>query len=270
MGATSDRLFAVVDAFADERRPAGGPPDPGGVLSLAELTRRSGLAKPTVHRICADLVARRILERTAGGYRLGIRLFELGNQVPVHRSLREVALPFLEDLYEATHELVHIAVLDGSDVVCVEKIASHRAMPSPARVGGRDPAYCTGVGKALLAFSAPEALDGVLARGLAPRTPYTIVLPRLLREQLDEIRRTAVAYDREELTIGMTCVAAPVLGADGLAVAALSVSGPTTRLDPERVAVAVRTAALGLGRSLRAFHLSERHVGEVRLEARGS
>ncbi len=246
MGSVSDHLFAVIDAM--------GSAD-ADVLSLAELTRRTGLAKPTVHRICADLVERRVLDRVDGGFRLGIHLFELGSRVPAQRSLRELALPFLEDLYEAAHELVHIAVLDGTDVVCIEKIASHRAAVSPARVGGRDPAYCTGVGKAMLAYSPDESLDAVLARGLAPRTPYTIVVPQLLRSQLGEVRRAGVAYDREELALGMTCVAAPVLDSRGRAVAALSISGPPSRFEPERVAVAVRTAALGLSRSLRSgFH----------------
>ena len=137
-----------------------------GELTLAELARRTGLPKPTAHRMLAELAQWNVVERTPDGIRLGMRLFELGQLAPLQRGLREAATPFLSDLFEATHETVHLAVPDGLDVVYVQKLAGRNGPRIPSRVGGRMPAYCTGVGKALLAFAPPERLAAVVAGGL--------------------------------------------------------------------------------------------------------
>src|SRR5690349_12370514 len=125
-------------------------------VSLAELARRTGLAKGTLHRVLADLVEVRLLDRTAGGYRLSGQLFQLGMRASVERQLLEVATPFMEDLYERTHETVHLGVLEGQEVVYVAKIGGHRQVRSPSRIGGRMPLHCTAIGKALLANSPRE------------------------------------------------------------------------------------------------------------------
>jgi IclR family transcriptional regulator, acetate operon repressor len=219
-------------------------------LSLAELVRRTGLAKSTAHRLLGELTTWDLVERTPGGVRLGMRLFELGSLVPRQRGLREAAAPFLADLFEATHETVHLAILDGIEVVYVQKLDSRGGPKVPSRVGGRLPAHCTGVGKAMLAFSPPSRLDAVLAAGLRRRAPRTVVAPGLLRQELAEIRERGVALEHEESTVGITCVAAPVLDANGEALAAVSVTGWVNRIDPARFAPAVRTAAFGVSRIL--------------------
>lgn len=241
--AVLDRAFDLLAAF--------GTGD-GGDPTLAELARRVGLPKTTAHRILGSLVAAGAVERTPGGYRLGMLLFELGERVHQKSDLREAALPFLQDLYEVAHETVHLAVLDGVEVLYVERIRGHRQQSQLASsVGGRLPAYCTGVGKALLAFT-PESARAVLASGpLRPRTPYTITSPRLLVEELARIRTTKLACDRDENAIGIHCVATPVL-VGGQAVAAISMTGPAERISAERVGSAVRTAALALQRVLEA------------------
>ncbi|WP_133905237.1 IclR family transcriptional regulator [Actinophytocola oryzae] len=220
-------------------------------LSLAELARRTGLAKTTAHRLLRELTAWDLVERTPGGVRLGMRLFELGSLVPRQRGLREAAAPFLADLFEATHETVHLAILDGVEVVYVQKLDSRRGPKLPSRVGGRLPAHCTGVGKALLAFAPQARVDAVLATGLRRRAPRTVVAPGLLRQELAEIHDRGVAMEHEESTVGITCVAAPVLDTDGFALAAVSITGWVNRLEPARFAPAVRTAALGISRTLR-------------------
>jgi len=226
--------------------------EPGDAeLSLAELGRRAGIPKPTVHRLVVELSGWRIVERTPHGVRLGMRLFELGQLASHQRGLREAALPFLGDLYEATHETVHLAVLDGIEVVYLEKLHARGAPPLPSRLGGRMPAYCTGVGKALLAFSPPEVMHAAVANGLPRRTPHTIVMPGLLEREIDAVRARGLAYEHEESTPGVVCVASPVLGPDGRAVAAISIAGWAASLDTARVGPAVRTAALGLSRHLR-------------------
>lgn len=236
------RAFSLLTAF----RPG------DGELTLAELARRTGIAKPTAHRLLGELAAWGAVERTTtGAVRLGLRLFELGQLVPRQRDLLDVAAPFLADLFEATRETVHLAVPDGTDVVYVQKLTVSGSPDIPSRLGGRMPAYCTGVGKALLAFSPPERLAAVVAAGLQRRTPRTVIAPGLLRSELDTIHQRGVAEEHEESAAGIACIAAPVLGTDGHAVAAVSITGWSHRLNTHRLAPAVRTAALGISRALR-------------------
>lgn len=219
-------------------------------VSLAELGRRTGLAKGTLHRVVGDLVGARLLERTEHGYRLSGLVFELGMRASVERRLLEVATPFMEDLYEHTHETVHLGVLEGREVVYVAKIGGHRQATSPSRIGGRMPLYCTAIGKSLLAFSPPQLLAEVVGAGLVRRTPRTLTAPGLLRKQLGRVVETGVAFEYEESAVGIVCVAAPVLDVDDRPVAAISVTGPVSRFQPEKHAASVRAAAAGVAATL--------------------
>lgn len=221
---------------------------PGSTLSLAEIARRTGLPKATLHRLLAALDVLGLVEKTAAGYQLGIRLFELGEHVPRKQKLREAALPFLQDLFEASHDTVHLAVLDGTDAVYLERIRGHRPINVASRVGGRLPAYCTGVGKALLAFN-PEAAMKALAMPLTARTAYTITNHQVLAEEFARIRQTGIAYDREENALGIVCVAAPIL-IDDRAIGAISITCSAPRSDVERYASAVKAAASGIRRTI--------------------
>ena len=220
-------------------------------LSLVELNRRTGIPKPTAHRLLGELAGWGVVERVDGGWRLGMTLFELGQRAPGQRGLREAAAPFLSDLFQATHETVHLAVPDGIEVVYDEKLTTRGAPVVGSRVGGRMPAYCTGVGKVLLAFGPPERLADVVAAGLVRRTPRTVIAPGLLADELARIREQGTAVEHEESTVGIACVAAPVLDGGAHAVAAISITGWANRLDTGRLGPAVRTAALGLSRVLR-------------------
>lgn len=215
-------------------------------LSLAEIGRRTGLAKATAHRVVGDLVQVRMLERTRHGYRLSGRVFELGMRASVERRLLEVATPFMEELRERTRETVHLGLLEGREVVYVAKIGGHGQAPSPSRLGGRMPLHCTAIGKALLAHSPPRLLADVVADGLERRTPRTLTAPGLLRRQLGRVVDTGVAYEYEESAAGIVCLAAPVLDTDDRPIAAISVTGRVGRFDPERHAGAVRAAADGV------------------------
>src|ERR1700742_5042020 len=152
------RVVAVLSAFRGEEN----------AVSPAELARRVGLPRSTVHRIVASLVSEGLLERHAAEVRLGVRLFEIGQRVPRQRVLRDAALPYLHDLSEATRQTVHLAILEGSQVVYVDILVAAGAPPLPSRVGGRLPAHATGVGKAMLAFSPPEVTQAVLDGGPGP------------------------------------------------------------------------------------------------------
>ena len=234
------RGLMLLDAF--------GPDDTE--LSLAELAKRTGLPKPTAHRLVGALLAWGGLERAEGGYRLGITLFELGQRVPRRRDLREAALPYLEDLYEATHENIHLAVQDGRHTLFLEKVSGHRSTPIMSGVGGRMPVHCTATGKVFLALGPPDYFRTVVASGLARCTPRTIVMPGLLRSELARAMQRGYYVNREEAEVGVAAVAAPVYDHRRQPIAAISITGNAQRLDLERLAPAVRTAALSLSREL--------------------
>jgi DNA-binding IclR family transcriptional regulator len=234
-----ERGVQVLQAF----RPRGGP------LTLPALVERTGLPKPTVHRLAEALVELGLLERLRVGYRPGLGLFELGELVPAKADLRETALPFMQDLYEATHETVHLGIRDGLDVLYAEKIRGHGGVDVPSRVGGRLPLSSTGVGKALLAHAEPGVVQEVLSRPLRRLTGHSITDPADLADQLAEIRQTGLAYDCEEAAPGVGCIAAPVL-VQRKAVAALSLTLPAERIRTAGPANALRVVTLTLARTL--------------------
>jgi DNA-binding IclR family transcriptional regulator len=235
------RADAILSAF-DEQHPT---------LSLTGIMDHTGLPKTTVYRAIEKMLELGWLEHDGERYSIGSRLFEMASLTRLRMNLRESALPHLEHLYEATHETVHLAVLDGHQVLYVEKISGHSPATDVSRVGGRMPAHCTGVGKALLAFQGPELTAAVIEAGLAARTPTTITTPDRLCAELERVRADGVAFDREECDPGVVCVAAPVLGPGDACVGAVSVTGPAARLQLERLTSAVRTTALAIAYTLR-------------------
>ncbi|MER7794805.1 IclR family transcriptional regulator [Streptomyces sp. NPDC097640] len=241
MNSVLGKVRPILEAFTAE----------DDTLSLAELVRRTGVAKATVHRLAQELVVWGLLERAGCDYRLGLRLFEIGQRVHRQRILRDVAQPYMEDLLLATQETIHFAIHDSLDVVYLEKIFPHRGLSEETRVAGRRPLYCTATGKAILAFSPDTLFAEVVRNGLKPLTRHTVTLPGRLRAQLERIREEGIAVEAEEIRLGYASMAVPVLGAHGSLVGALSITAPTYRMDPSKHAAALRTAALGIGRSLR-------------------
>jgi DNA-binding IclR family transcriptional regulator len=220
-------------------------------LTLNELAARTGLPVSTTYRLVSELVDWGGLERVpGGGYRVGLRMWEIGTLAPRGETLRAVALPFMSDLSEATHEHVHLAVLDGTEVLYVEKLDGRRATPARTRRGGRLPLHATAAGKVLLAYAPESLFREVVAAGLQRYTAHTVVAAGHLRRALAEIRRSGIGYAREELTVGLNAVASPVLDPDGRAVAALSVTLPSGRTDLRRLGPAVHTAAISVSRAL--------------------
>lgn len=231
-----DRITAVFEAFGEH--------DEG--LGVSELARRANLPKSTVSRIAADLVGQRFLDRDGDKLYLGVRLFELGQSVDHPRKLRQLALPVMADLRNLTGHTVHLAVLDGADVVVIAIVRGHPSPKPLGRVGGRLPAHATALGKAILAYSAHEVVEPIVTGGLERRTPHTICEPPALLHELTETRRRGIAIEREECAAGRACVARPILGHDSVPIAAISVAASVEELDPDRAAPAVRTAAMTL------------------------
>lgn len=241
------RAFDVLGAF--DGRPSR--------LTLSELVARTGLPKTTVHRMAVELVALGALERRNGGYALGSRLFELGQLVPRHRGLRDVALPYMHDLFEATRETVQLAVPDGFEVMYVDVIHGHRRASAPPPRGARMPFHCTGLGKAIVAFSRPETMVQALGQPLIRRTPLTITDREALKCELARVRRDGVAFDRGECDRGVICAAAPIMRTDGTAIAAVSVT--MTHRSPAslgHVGAAVKRAAHAISRRMQTSPIS--------------
>jgi DNA-binding IclR family transcriptional regulator len=214
------KALAVLDAFRGE----------GSVLGVSQVAERSCLPKSTTHRLLNLLVDHGYIERTDARYRLSRAIFELGNMVSDcrPRSLRAIAMPFMTELYESTHATVHLAVLDGHDVLYVEKIYGHHGVRLPSRVGGRVPALCTALGKAILAFSGPDTIEAALSVPVPRLTRQTIVNPAVLRDILARAGETGIADDSEGSILGACCLAAPVLARDSTVLGAVSVSFSTS------------------------------------------
>jgi DNA-binding IclR family transcriptional regulator len=234
-----DRAAAILAAFDGGHRE----------LTLAALVTRSGLPRSTAHRTADKMIKLGWLDKPHDRYRIGNRLFELSGLAPVRHELREAVLPFLQDLYTATRTTVQLGVLQGTQVLVVEKITGHRPMPMLSQVGGMIPAHCSGLGRAILAYSESTVIDAVVEAGLARRTPRTITSPTALRRELTAVPERGLAVDREEGNIGVTCIAAPIFGPLGQVVAALSVTGPTSLVRVERSGPAVRLAAAAASRA---------------------
>ncbi len=205
----------------------------------------------TAHRLVAELTAWGGLERGADGrYRIGLRVWELGALAPRGLGLREAALPFLQDLYEVTHENVQLAVRDEDEVVFVERLAAPDSVTVLTQVGGRFPMPPTGVGLVLLAHAPVEVQERVLAAPMARYTPYTITDPHHLRRVLADVRRTGVVISDRQVTTDAVSVAAPVvLGAEVVAAVSVVARG-SSAASVRWLTPAVRAAALAISRTL--------------------
>ncbi|MEV4128095.1 IclR family transcriptional regulator [Nocardia sp. NPDC049707] len=243
MSSVLGKARLILDAFDSERSD----------LSLTELARRTGVAKASVHRLAGELVEWGLLERAGTKYRLGLRLFELGQLVPRQRILRDAALPYMEDLLLATQETVHFAVRDGIDVLYIEKIVGHRGLDQQSRVAGRLPLYCTAAGKMILAFSPQSVFDEVVEQGFTALTNRTTMSVSVLRQQLERMRKDQLAVEVEETRLGYMSVAVPVFSGPRVLAGALSVTAPTARLNVSRITGALRTAGVGITRTLHAM-----------------
>jgi DNA-binding IclR family transcriptional regulator len=167
-------------------------------LSLNELARRTGCRCPPRTGWPGAGAVGRPGTRRGGGYRIGLRLLEVGARAPRAAGLNELVVPFMQDLFVATRQNVHLAVLEGHEALYVERVTGLQSIAVKSRRWGRLPLHATGVGKVLLAYAPNDLVDAVIAAGLPRFTPYTIVAPGHLRRNLAEIRRTGVGIANEE------------------------------------------------------------------------
>lgn len=220
-------------------------------LTLSEISRRSGLPLSTTHRLVRELTAWGALERNPDGrYHIGLHLWEIAALAPRGLGLREVALPFLEDLYEATHENVQLAVRDGLEVVYVERLTGRDSVRVLTRVGGRFALHATGVGLVLLAHAPAEVQEQLLGGTLERWTPETITSPRELRRVLADVRQRGYAVSDRQVTMDALSVAVPIRAEGDRVVAALSLVVHADGAQPGALAATLTVAARGISRAL--------------------
>jgi DNA-binding IclR family transcriptional regulator len=240
-----DRAFRLLTAFDQDHRR----------LTLSALSRRSGIPLTTTKRLAEQLVAVGGLERDdARRYVIGLRLYEVASLAPRGLGLREIAMPYVEDLFVVTREHVQLAVLEGSHAVLVERRSRPGAVEVEYRVGGELPVLNTALGLALLAYLPEDELAQVLAACTHPDDLVAARKPEAVEQALAVVRETGVATINRRTPLPIVAVAAPIRGRQETVVAALSIVVPSGA-DPRPYEPAVRTAARGISRALRTSQL---------------
>jgi IclR family pca regulon transcriptional regulator len=244
-----ERGLAILSSF-DSERP---------LIGVSELSRELALSRSTAHRYFATLAQLGYLQQDPGSkrYRLGPKVLDLGFSAINSMELREVAAPHLRALSDDTGFTVNLAILDGVDVVYIERCRSarpgQRDIDLNLHVGSRLPAYCTAMGKAILAFVPGPRLDELVAMiDFAPRGPNTVTDEGAFRDELARVREAGVAVNDEELAYGLRSIAAPVSSQSGEVVAALNLAVHRTMVSKDELIVRYGPAVLGAARDISA------------------
>jgi DNA-binding IclR family transcriptional regulator len=227
-----DRAIMVLDCFT-ERKPQ---------LRLSEITEILDINKSTLHGIISTLKYHGLIDQDdlTQEYRLGLKHIEYGQRVLDSMNISRIAKPIIERVCDELEETVHIGTLDDEEVVYIEKKESQQSMRIFTTIGARNPAHTTGVGKAMMAYLDEEELSNILPEVLVKLTPKTITDRNQLKFELSQIRLRGFAYDNEENNLGLSCVAAPIFDYTGKAVYGISVSGPTMRMNSDKITRASR------------------------------
>jgi DNA-binding IclR family transcriptional regulator len=232
--------LAILAVLADAPEP----------VSLRHVAACSGIPKSTVHRVVSELRDAGFVESSSDGHSLGLRLFELGGLALRQNQIVSAARPYMEELYERTRHVVQLGILQGADAMYLVRVGRQGHQLVASHVGGRIPATCTAVGKAILAFD-DALLEAVISAGLTRRTRYSMTDVGLLRTSLAETRLSSIAVELEEARAGLACVASPIV-IDGNVHAALSLTTPASSFEPRTLGPAVRATAARLSRALSA------------------
>jgi IclR family acetate operon transcriptional repressor len=223
-------------------------------ITLAQLSGGVAKARSTTHRYVTTLLSLGVLRRDdAGRLHLGFRLLELATELLEDDNLRAVATPILRDLGARTGETVHLGVPTGGHIVYVAKVESSHSVRLVSRIGAQVAMHCTSMGKAVMAHLPPAELEDALSLPRPVRTLHTFTGTEELLAELEKIRASGVSMDGEENELGVCCVGAAILDSRSQPVAAISVSGPSVRMTPERraeVTPLVRAAAQRIEQSL--------------------
>jgi DNA-binding IclR family transcriptional regulator len=248
------RVARLLTTFSGEHRQ----------FTLSQAAALANIPMTTTHRMLSELVDVGLLSRDdRNRYSVGTRLWEIGESSFVSMMLRETALPHLLTLYEVTGENVHLAIVDGLEALYIDRLAGPRSIPTISRMGGRLPLHTTGVGKVLLAYQNEDFLARYFAQPLNNPTAYSITSETKIRAQLAEIRHKGFGRTSQEMTLGNTSLAVPILGRDGLPLAAVGIVSHTVKADETRLVPLLQKAAAGLASDLAENLSTERKVSIV-------
>ena len=222
-----DRAFDILDILSENIVP----------MRLSEIATASGLSKSTVHRILSAMLERSIVAKTeTGAYTIGYKIIEFAGTHINNLELLTEAKPYLSRIMRELDLTAHLGILDGADVVYLEKLDGHPNAQSYTQVGHRSPGFCSSIGKCLMAGMSRDELDEVLDLcDFKKYTPNTITNRREYVRHLKEVRRQGWAMDDEEYEIGHRCIGATVYDYRGLPVAAISASGSVSLLGDDRI-----------------------------------
>ncbi|EKN66396.1 IclR family transcriptional regulator [Neobacillus bataviensis LMG 21833] len=207
-------------------------------LSVKEISEKVGLSKSTVHGIIKTLEFRGYLKQNPDDlkYKLGMKLFELGNRVSSQFDLGEMTRPIIRKLVDELKETVHLVVFERDEVIYVEKMDGPRALRIYSQIGKRAPIHCTGVGKSILAFQEEKEIERLLSNAdIKQFTNYTMTDKELIKKHLQTIRERGYAIDDEEIELGLKCVAAPIFNHHGKVIGSISCASPKMRLDDSKL-----------------------------------
>lgn len=207
-------------------------------LGITELSHSLDLHKSTVYRLLSTLRARGYVAQDGktNNYKPGMKLFEIGSAIFNKMDLRTQAKPVLESLMRETRETIHLGILDDYEVVYIDKVESSETIRMYSKIGRRVPAHSTSLGKVLLAYSPESTVEQTIQKkGLCRYTATTITDPDEFKQHLAQVRKLGYSVDDEEQEREIRCIAGPVFSYDGQVIAAFSISGPVTRMTPERV-----------------------------------
>lgn len=215
----------IISCFVDQNKK----------LGISEIAEQVGKNKSTVHHLVKTLTECGFLMQTEDKkYQLGMKLLQIGIAALKQLDFVTHALPYAEALSKTVKETVHVGVYDQGDVVYVLKKESQQSVRIDTWEGCRKPAYCTGVGKMLLAHQSKYEIQAILSKKMFRYTPHTLTDAETLHSEMDKIRREGFAVDNEEYEIGLFCVAAPIKDELGNVVASISVAGPEFRMKSKR------------------------------------
>lgn len=229
--------------------------DKGREMKLTEISDELDINKSTLHGIISTLKYHGYVDQDGKTqkYRLGLYLIELGEIAAKSLDIINITSPVIEQVSQTLSETVHIASIDNFEVVYVNKRESNQSMRIFTSIGSRNPAYCTGVGKAILAFMDEDKIGELIPEKLEKFTPNTITDKKEFLRALKKIKENGYAFDKEEFSVGLTCVAFPIFDSNGDPKYSISVSGPTVRMTEEKIDEAIKIlkkASLEISRNL--------------------
>lgn len=223
-----DRALSIMEVLSDY--------DEG--LGITEISTKIDLHKSTVYRLLGTLIYKGYVkqDKSTNKYKITFKLFELGNKSIENIDIVSVSRPFIEDLMERVNEVVHLVLLEGEEIVYIDKVESHNTIRMHSNIGKRSPAYSTSVGKAIMAYLPKQKIKEIWDNSeIKKYTKYTITDFDKFMEELKGIRKIHYAIDDEENELGVRCIGAPIFNHKNEPIAAISISGPTSRVTKESV-----------------------------------